>query len=117
MTYSKFQCYWRMSLIDDRLNVPLDFLPLSIRNPNAEDRVRRPRAPLLNLSPSAHLPPGADPPGERAGAHNQVVDGVAAEGGTPDRSYLDPSQIEMLFLSVSCSHTACSHSQWTYFLN
>lgn len=95
----------------------LSFLPLSARNPDAEDRVRGSRAPVLNLRAPAHLPPGADPPGQRAGAHDKVVDGVAAEGGTPDRSYLDPNQIEMLFLNVSCSHTACSHSQWTYFLN
>lgn len=71
--------------MDDTLNVPLDFLPLSLRNPHAEDRVRRPRAPLPDLRPSAHLPPGADPPGQRAGAHDKVLDGVAAEGGTPDR--------------------------------
>ncbi|XP_059553881.1 sodium/bile acid cotransporter 7 isoform X2 [Myotis daubentonii] len=58
----------------------------STRNPDAEDRVRRPRAPLLNLRPSAHLPPGADPPGQRAGAHDKVVDGVAAEGSEVDET-------------------------------
>lgn len=82
--------------------MPLGFpSSLFIRNPNAEDCVRRPRVPLFNIRPLAHLPPGADPPGKRARANNKVLDGVKAEGETLEGSSLDPSHIEMLFLNLS----------------
>ena len=82
--------------------MPLGFpSSLFIRNPNAEDCVRRPRVPLFNIRPLAHLPPGADPPGKRARANNKVLDGVKAEGETLEGSSLDLSHIEMLFLNLS----------------
>ncbi|XP_069412853.1 sodium/bile acid cotransporter 7 isoform X1 [Ovis canadensis] len=71
-------------------SIQLSFMLLtfifSTRNPNAEDRVRRPRVPLFNIRPLAHLPPGADPPGKRARANNKVLDGVKAEGSEIDEA-------------------------------
>lgn len=84
--------------------MPLEFLSSSfIRNSNAEDRVCRPRAPLFDIRALAHLPPGSDPPGKCVGANNKVLDGVEAEGEALERSYLNPSQIEMLTQPLSCS--------------
>ncbi|XP_055406376.1 sodium/bile acid cotransporter 7 isoform X7 [Bubalus kerabau] len=71
-------------------SIQLSFMLLtfiySTRNPNAEDRVCRPRVPLFNIRPLAHLPPGANPPGKRARANNKVLDGVKAEGSEIDEA-------------------------------
>lgn len=104
------------------MNLPLGFVSsLFVRNPNAEDRVCRPRVPLSNIRPVAHLPSGADPPGKCVGANNKVLDGVKAEGETLEGSYLDPSHIEMLFLNLSHSYMlAFAHITLfssTHFLN
>ena len=102
--------------------MPLGFLSsLFIRNPNAEDRVCRPRVPLFKIRPLAHLPPGANPPGKRARADDKVLDGVKAEGETLEGSSLDPSHIEVLFLNLSYSNMlAFAHITLfssTHFLN
>uniref|UniRef100_A0A4W2FAZ8 Sodium/bile acid cotransporter 7 n=1 Tax=Bos indicus x Bos taurus TaxID=30522 RepID=A0A4W2FAZ8_BOBOX len=71
-------------------SIQLSFMLLtfiySTRNPNAEDRVCRPRVPLFNIRPLAHLPPGANPPGKRARADDKVLDGVKAEGSEIDEA-------------------------------
>lgn len=87
--------------LDNSLNLPLGFLFSSFtRNSNAEDSVCGPWAPLANIRAPAHLPPSADPPGERAGADHQVLDGVKAEGEAPERPHLNPDWIRTSFLHL-----------------
>lgn len=71
-------------------SIQLSFMLLtfifSTRNSNAEDSVCGPRAPLFNIRPLAHLPPGSDPSGKCFGANNQVLDGVKTEGSEVDQA-------------------------------
>ena len=106
MLRSKVQFEWHLSVIWRHMEFASRFSGfLFLRNSNAEDRVCRPWAPLFNIRPPAYLPPGADPSGKCVGANDKILDGVKAEGETLGGSFLDPNQIEMLFLNLSCSYT------------